>query len=49
MSANIYRTINIRKTIHTMIATFCIENDFLLLHSDKGFQPFQLLLGLQVV
>ena len=41
--------ITIRKTIDTMIATFCIENDFLLLHSDKYFQPFQQLLGLQVV
>ena len=41
--------ITIRKTIDTMIATFCIENDFSLLHSDKDFQPFQQLLGLQVV
>jgi len=32
-----------------MIATFCIENDFSLLHSDKDFQPFQQILGLQVV
>ena len=53
-SAENYRALRkqgftIRKTIDTMIATFCIENDFLLLHSDKGFQPFQQLLGLQVV
>ena len=53
-SADNYRALRkqgftIRKTIDTMIATFCIENDFLLLHSDKGFQPFQQLLGLQVV
>ena len=41
--------ITIRKTIDTMIATFCIENDFSLLHSDKYFQPFQQLLGLKVV
>ena len=41
--------ITIRKTIDTMIATFCIENNFSLLHSDKDFQPFQQLLGLQVV
>jgi predicted nucleic acid-binding protein len=41
--------ITIRKTIDTMIATFCIENNFLLLHSDKDFQPFQQILGLQVV
>ena len=53
-SAENYRALRkqgftIRKTIDTMIATFCIENDFLLLHSDKDFQPFQQLLGLQVV
>ena len=52
-SAENFRTlrkqgITIRKTIDTMIATFCIENDFSLLHSDKDFQPFQQLLGLQV-
>ena len=41
--------ITIRKTIDTMIATFCIENDFTLLHSDKDFQPFQQLLGLKIV
>ena len=53
-SAENYRALRkqgftIRKTIDTMIATFCIENDFSLLHSDKDFQPFQQLLGLQVV
>ena len=41
--------ITIRKTIDTMIATYCIENNLSLLHSDKDFQPFQQLLGLQVV
>jgi len=41
--------ITIRKTIDTMIATFCIENELPLLHSDKDFQPFQQFLGLQVV
>ena len=53
-SAENYRVLRkqgftIRKNIDTMIATFCIENDFSLLHSDKDFQPFQQLLGLQVV
>ncbi|MCX7085543.1 MAG: PIN domain nuclease [Methylococcales bacterium] len=53
-SAENYRTlrkqgITIRKTIDTMIATFCIENDFSLLHSDKDFQPFQQLLELKIV
>jgi len=41
--------ITIRKTIDTMIATFCIENGLPLLHSDKDFQPFQQFLGLQVL
>ncbi len=41
--------ITIRKTIDTMIATFCIENELSLLHSDKDFQPFQQFLGLQVI
>ncbi len=53
-SAENFRTlrkqgITIRKTIDTMIATYCIENNLALLHSDKDFQPFQQLLGLQVV
>jgi predicted nucleic acid-binding protein len=52
-SAENFRTlrkqgIRIRKTIDTMIATYCIENNLSLLHSDKDFQPFQQLLGLQV-
>jgi predicted nucleic acid-binding protein len=41
--------ITIRKTIDTMIATFCIEKQLPLLHSDKDFQPFQQFLGLLVV
>jgi predicted nucleic acid-binding protein len=41
--------ITIRKTIDTMIATYCIENELSLLHSDKDFQPFQQFLGLQAV
>ena len=40
--------ITIRKTIDTMIATYCIENELPLLHLDKDFQPFQQFLGLQV-
>ncbi|MGR8999618.1 MAG: type II toxin-antitoxin system VapC family toxin [Gammaproteobacteria bacterium] len=39
--------ITIRKTIDVLIATYCIENQLILLHSDKDFQPFQLYLGLQ--
>lgn len=41
--------ITVRKTIDTMIATYCIENNLSLLHSDKDYQPFQQLLGLQVL
>ena len=38
-----------RKTIDTIIATYCIENKLPLLHSDRDFQPFQDHLNLQVV
>ncbi|MEE7625681.1 PIN domain nuclease [Methylobacter sp. Wu8] len=41
--------ITVRKTIDTMIATYCIEHGLPLLHSDKDFQPFQQFMGLQVV
>jgi predicted nucleic acid-binding protein len=39
--------ITVRKTIDTLIATFCIERGLILLHSDKDFHPFQQHLGLQ--
>jgi hypothetical protein len=32
--------IAVRKTIDVIIATYCIENNLPLLHSDKDFQPF---------
>ncbi len=32
--------VTVRKTIDTIIATYCIENKLPLLHSDKDFQPF---------
>ena len=32
--------ITVRKTIDTIIATYCIENNLPLLHSDKDFRPF---------
>ena len=41
--------ITIRKTIDVLIATYCIENHLILLHSDKDFQPFQQYLGLQTI
>lgn len=40
--------ITVRKTIDTLIATFCIENKFTLLHSDKDFDPFEKHLNLKV-
>ncbi len=39
--------ITVRKTIDVMIGTFCIENDFSLLHSDKDFDKM-LVLGLKI-
>ena len=44
-SANNYRILRkkgftIRKTIDTIIATYCIENNLTLLHNDKDFNPF---------
>lgn len=40
--------ITVRKTIDVMIATFCIENNFTLLHTDKDFDPFEKHLHLKV-
>lgn len=53
-AARNYRTlrkkgITVRKTIDTLIATFCIENGHMLLHNDRDFDPFEEHLGLQVV
>ena len=38
----------IRKTIDTLIATYCIVNGLTLLHSDRDFVPFVKHLGLKV-
>lgn len=38
----------VRKTMDVIIATFCIENDFDLLHNDRDFDPMERLLGLRV-
>lgn len=32
--------ITVRKTVDTIIATFCIQNKLALLHTDKDFLPF---------
>jgi predicted nucleic acid-binding protein len=39
----------IRKTIDSVIATRCIENDYDLLHNDRDFEPFVKHLGLHSV
>jgi len=38
--------ITIRKTIDIIIGTFCIENQFKLLHNDRDFEPITDYLGL---
>ena len=40
--------VTVRKTIDSMIATFCSENKFTLLHNDKDFEPFVKHLKLKV-
>lgn len=50
-AARNYRTlrgqgVTIRKTIDTLIATYCIENGVSLLFSDRDFKPFVDYLGL---
>jgi predicted nucleic acid-binding protein len=41
------RGITVRKTIDTIIATWCIENGHALLASDRDFEPFFAHLGLE--
>ena len=41
--------ITVRKTIDSLIATYCIENDHELLHNDSDFDGYEKYLGLQVV
>lgn len=43
------RGITIRKTIDVIIATFCIEENHVLLFSDRDFKPFVEHLGLNAV
>ncbi len=40
--------ITVRKTIDVIIATFCIENNFQLIHNDRDFDIMELHLGLKV-
>ena len=41
--------VTVRKTIDNLIATYCIENDHELLHSDADFDGYEQHLGLRVV
>lgn len=41
--------VTVRKTIDSLIATFCIENDHELLHNDSDFDGYEKHLGLQVI
>lgn len=38
--------ITVRSGIDVLIATFCIENDYALLHRDRDFKAFETLRGL---
>lgn len=40
--------VTVRKTIDVIIATFCIKNNFILLHNDRDFDPFVKYLKLKV-
>jgi hypothetical protein len=53
-AATNYRTLRrrgftVRKTIDCWIATFCLLSGYQLLHRDRDFDPFEEVLGLQVV
>lgn len=41
--------VTIRKTVDMILATFCINNNFKLLHADKDFIPMEKFLGLQII
>ena len=41
--------VTVRKTIDTVIATWCIEHGHELLHDDRDFDPFARHLGLRTV
>jgi predicted nucleic acid-binding protein len=41
--------ITVRKTIDSLIATYCIENEHELLHNDNDFDGYEKHLGLRVI
>ena len=41
--------VTVRKTVDSLIATWCIENDHELLHNDSDFDGYEKHLGLRVI
>ena len=41
--------VTVRKTIDSLIATYCIENEHELLHNDSDFDGYEKHLGLRVI
>jgi hypothetical protein len=39
--------VTVRSSIDVLVATFCIEHDYVLLHRDRDFQAFEDLRGLR--
>ena len=39
----------VRRTIDTLIATFCLLEGHALLHNDRAYDPFEEVLGLAVI
>jgi predicted nucleic acid-binding protein len=46
LTANSY---TVRKTIDCWIVSFCLQEGYALLHRDKDFDPFESVLGLEVI
>jgi hypothetical protein len=42
-----FPSVTVRKTINTVIATYCIESELPLLYGDRDFEPFVERLGLR--
>lgn len=40
--------VTVRKTVNVIIGTFCIVNEFQLIHNDRDFDPMETYLGLKV-
>jgi predicted nucleic acid-binding protein len=41
--------ITVKSTVDLIIATYCIENNLILLHNDHDYDPLEELLGLKVI